>query len=284
MKAYKELVEKVLTEGTLKKNRTGIDSISVTGLSISHDLREGFPLLTTRKIFIRGILVELEAFIKGISSKKWLQERGCNFWNSWANPKKAPYGHDEESKKRMFEENDLGRYYGVQWNSWKGYNGEYHNQIKSIVETLKSDPYSRRMLCSSWNVGDFEEMSLLPCCFAYQVISDGTFLDLVWYQRSSDLARGNPTNLAHHSILLMLFAKEVNLIARKVTGFIGDAHVYVNQVEGLKKQLEYPTLKLPTVEIPNENWKGIFEWTYKDFILKDYIYNKDKIDLGEIAV
>lgn len=284
MKAYKDIVERVLKEGTIKKNRTGIDSISVSGGMIEHDLKDGYPLLTTRKMYVKGILVELEGFLKGISSKKWYVDNGCSYWKPWANPKKVPYGSDEETRKRMLEEDDLGRVYGVQWISWKGYNGKTINQIESIIDTLKKDPTSRRMLCNSWNVGDLEEMCLTPCIFSFQLISDGTFLDLLYYQRSVDLGRGTPTNIFQQSILLSLFAKEASLVPRKVIGLFGDLHIYVNQIEGLKKQLTYPCLKLPSVEIPSENWKGIFEWTYKDFILKDYIYNKDKIDLGEIAV
>lgn len=268
MQQYLNLLNDVLNNGTWKQNRTGIETKYIPAAMIQHDMNKGFPLLTTKKMNLRNIATELEFFIKGESSKEWLKQKGCNIWNPWANPKKVPYANDEETKKKMLAEDDLGRIYGVQWRHWRTKEGEI-DQLKNLIQTLLTNPLDRRMIVNAWNPGELDQMALPPCHFAFECISDGTYLDLNWYQRSSDLPVGVPYDLASYALLLELIAKTTKLIPRYITGFLSDVHIYEDQIELVRMQLERPPLSLPTLILADS--LDIFNWYSEDHILYEYV-------------
>ncbi len=293
---YLGLVAKILSEGVRKENRTGVDTLAIAGAMIEHDMSEGFPLLTTKKMAFKSIKVELEGFIKGIRSKAWFSERGCNIWREWCNPRKVPYGNDAESKAKMAEEDDLGLIYGVQWRDfadpshlaiqyvkdakvpeWNERPVEGVDQLKKIVNTLKTNPNDRRMICSAWNPLALDQMALPPCHLLWQVtVIDGK-LNLAWYQRSVDVPLGLPFNIASYGLLLHLLAKEAGLKEGRLIGFLMDTHIYVNQVDALKEQLGRAPMKLPRLLTGSGNgeygrkWSDIYSWTHHDTILLDYV-------------
>jgi thymidylate synthase len=219
MRAYLDIVEKIIKEGHLEDTRTGIKAYTIAGALFEHDMSKGFPLLTTKKTPFKLVATELEFFINGITDKKWLQDKNNHIWDEWANPKKAPYGHDEASKKKMFEERELGPIYGFQWRHFNApyesydsnYTGKGVDQLKKVVETLKTNPRDRRMIVSAWNPQQFGEMALPPCHYSFQItVVDGK-LNLLWNQRSVDTMLGLPFNIASYAILLHLLAKETGL-------------------------------------------------------------------------
>lgn len=270
MKQYLDILDRILKEGKLKHNRTGVDTLSISGSMIEFDMSTGkFPLLTTKKMGLKNICAELEMFIKGIANKEFLQERNCHIWDEWANPAKVPYGNDEESKRKMLEEKDLGKIYGYQWNN---FNDSGINQLKNVIETLKTNPSDRRMLVSAWNPQQLGEMALPPCHYCFQLLSNDGYVDLLWNQRSSDFPLGVPYDLASYAMLLTLICQQVKMKPGKVIGFFADSHIYVNQIEGVKEQLKRTPLKQPSVKILNAedpNWT-IWDWKYTDFELLDY--------------
>lgn len=269
MRQYLDLLKTILETGTLKHNRTGIDTISAPCQFLRHDMRTGFPLLTTKKMGLKNICAELEMFIQGIASKKFLHDRGCHIWDSWANPAKVPYGHDEETKKRMFEEDDLGECYGYTWNNW---NNTGFNQLKHVIKTLKTDPTDRRMIVTAWNPERLDHMALPPCHYCFQLISDGEYVDLIWNQRSADTLLGVPYDLASYAMLLTLICHQVKMKPRFLAGSFGDAHIYVNHLDQVREQLTRKPYPLPTVKIlntDNPDWT-IWAWKYTDFDLIDY--------------
>lgn len=276
MKPYLDLLKQVFDEGERKPNRTGIDTISLSGAMFRHDMRKGFPLLTTKKMPPRTIFAELEGFIKGIFDKTWYQERKCNIWNGWCNPKIVPYGNDEATKARMAAESDLGPIYGYQW---RNFNGSGVDQLKNAIETLKRDPTDRRMIVSAWNPIQLPEMALPPCHFCFHLLSDGKFFDLCWSQRSVDTFLGLPFNIASYAMLLTLIAKEVRMTPRYLVGHLDDVHIYENHFEQAKEQLSRQPFELPTIEILNSDGDGwsIFDWKYTDFRLNNYRHH-DKIE------
>jgi thymidylate synthase len=290
MRAYLDIVDKILKEGVLCPNRTGISAFTIAGAIFEHDMANGFPLLTTKKIPFKLIASELEFFIKGITDKKWLQKRGNHIWDEWAKPQLAPYGHDEESKKRMREERDLGPVYGFEWRHFNApyenyqtdYKGKGIDQLKKVVETLKSNPRDRRMIVSAWNPIQFEEMALPPCHYAFQVtVIDGK-VNLLWNQRSVDTMVGLPFNIASYALLLHLLAKEAGLKEGKLVGFLADVHIYENHIEGVREQISRDPEKFPLPKIETENWKSIFDWSFEDTKIESY-QSYDKINF-EIAV
>ena len=276
MKAYLEIVENILNNGVLKKSRTGVDAITIPGIMFEHDMSEGFPLLTTKNVPFRLIASELEFFIKGITDKNWLIEKDNHIWDDWCSQKKVPYGHDEETKKKMKEERDLGPIYGWQWRNFgakydsfdKKPIGNGVDQLKNIVEMLKKDPNDRRMIVSAWNPVDLKEMALPPCHYCFQVIVVDGKLSLIWNQRSIDSALGLPFNIASYALLLHLLAKEAGLKEGRLVGFLADTHIYTNQVEGIKEQLKRKPFKLPSIR--TNNFKSIFDWKYTDTEIIDY--------------
>ena len=261
-KTFLENLELILTKGYKKEDRTGTGTISFPGVMIRHDMSDGYPLLTLRKVPFKSAAIELEGFIKGITSKQWYKERGCNYWNQWCNPQQVAYGTDDDTKKKMEECDDLGKIYGYQWRNFKGV-----DQLKNIVNTLKKDTNNRRMVCSAWAPDQLNEMALPPCHFAWQVnVTDGK-LNLFYYMRSVDFVLGNDLNT--YGLLLHLLAKESNLKEGMLVGFFADAHIYNNHLDGIKELLNRnATGKLPTIK--TDNFKSIYDWQYSDTILLDY--------------
>jgi len=270
MKQYLDILGRILKEGKLKHNRTGVDTLSISGSMIEFDMSTGkFPLLTTKKMGLKNICAELEMFIKGIANKEFLKERNCHIWDEWANPAKVPYGNDEATKAKMAAENDLGKIYGYQWNN---FNDSGINQLKNVIHTLQTNPNDRRMLVSAWNPQQLDQMALPPCHYCFQLLSNEGYVDLLWNQRSSDFPLGVPYDLASYAMLLTLICKQVKMKPGKVIGFFADSHIYVNQIDGVKEQLQREPMTPPSVEILNAddpNWT-IWDWKYTDFELKDY--------------
>ena len=268
MKAYLEIVRRILAEGERKESRTGIDTIAIAGAMFEHDMAKGFPLLTTKKTPFRLVATELEFFIKGITDKKWLQDRNNHIWDEWANPQKAPYGHDAESKKRMMEERDLGPIYGFQWRHFGAayvdcatdYTGQGVDQLQRIVDTLRSNPHDRRMIVNAWNPLQLEQQGLPPCHFVFQVtVIDGK-LNLLWNQRSVDVPLGLPFNIASYGLLLHLLAKQAGLREGRLIGFLSDTHIYVNQVDGIREQLARDPDRYPLPRLVTDPFTSIWDW------------------------
>ncbi len=276
MEAYLNIVKRILNEGTEKENRTGVNTLAIAGAMFEHDMSQGFPLLTTKKVPFRLVASELEFFIKGITDKEWLRSRNNHIWDEWCSPEKVPYGHDEETKRKMIEERELGPIYGWQWRNFGAqYNthtvspsGEGVDQLEKLVEMLKKNPTDRRMIVSAWNPVDFHRMALPPCHYSFQVTVIGDKLNLLWNQRSVDTALGLPFNIASYALLLHLLAKEANLKEGKLVGFLADTHVYINHLEKLKEQLSRETKPLP--KITTDNFTSIFNWKYEDSKIENY--------------
>ncbi|MFH1287016.1 MAG: thymidylate synthase [Candidatus Magasanikbacteria bacterium] len=268
MKQYLDIVQHILDNGIKKTDRTGTGTIAVAGAMFEHNMETGFPLLTTKKMPFKMIATELEFFIKGITDKEWLKERGCHIWDEWCSPNKVPYGHDEETKKKMMEEQDLGPIYGFQWRHFNApyesydtdYTGKGVDQLKYIVEKLKTDPSDRRMIVSAWNPSMMHEMALPPCHYNFQVtVLDGK-LNLLWSQRSVDTMLGLPFNIASYALLLHLLAKEAGLGEGKLVGFLGDVHIYSNHLDGAKEQLSRDPNLYPLCKLETEHFTNIFDW------------------------
>ena len=296
MKAYLDILNKILISpySVHKKTRTGVDTLSLSGVQFEHDMRQGFPLLTTKKMGIKSISAELEFFIKGLSDKKWLQERGCTIWDEWANPVKIkqhmnsiPAIAEHRVKDKILElqkeESDLGRIYGVQWRQWKTGNSipeinndyrianlipMYFDQFEDVIKRAKKNPLDRRLLVTAWRPDELDEMALPPCHYAWQILSDGKYLDLIWVQRSIDTFLGLPYNIASYGILLTLLALELNLTPRRLVGQLADTHIYQNHMQQAKLQLSREPYMLPKIEILN--FKSIFDWQYTDIKLNNY--------------
>lgn len=311
MKAYLDILRKIKEEGVLKENRTGVDTISITGAMFEHDMREGFPLQTTKKMGLKTISTEAVFFLQGLNDKQYLKDRGCHIWDQWANPNKVPYGTDDQSKELMEKENDLGEIYGVQW---RGFNRDTEadiaekaelyvalkalmadslnnksgvtsaaqkeliqkhidsyctpyrgiDQLKNVIDKLKTNPFDRRMIVTAWNPAKLDQMALPPCHYAFQILSDGKHVDLLWGQRSVDTPLGLPFNIASYGLILELIARHVGMIPRKLIGFLADVHYYVNQQEGVDILLSRTPGKLPKLVLP-EN-VDIFTWEVPDKI------------------
>ena len=255
MEAYLDIVRQILQNGVKKENRTGIDTLALSGMKFEHDMTDGFPLLTTKKVPFRLISSELEFFIQGLTDKRWLQERNNHIWDEWCNPEKVRYGKDEETKQKMKEERDLGPIYGFQWRhfgaEYKGPDANYlfkgTDQLAELVDTLKTNPHDRRMIVSAWNPLQLHQMALPPCHYSFQVTVISDKLNLMWNQRSVDTMLGLPFNIASYATLLHLLAKEGKFQEGKLTGFLGDTHIYVNHREGAEEQLIRKPYDLPQI-------------------------------------
>lgn len=278
MKAYLDIVTHILTHGALKENRTGQDTFAVAGMMFEHDMQKGFPLLTTKKVPFGLIKTELEFFIKSITDKQWLIDRKNHIWDEWCNPKKVGYGHDVETRKKMMEERDLGAIYGFQWRhfgaQYKGVNTDYTgqgvDQLQDVVNMLKTDPASRRMLVSAWNPAALGEMALPPCHYGFQVTVIDNKLNLMWNQRSVDTMLGLPFNIASYGLLLHLLAKESGFEEGQLIGFLGDVHIYANHIEGAREQVERDPNRYPQPAIETKNFTSIFDWSNKDTEITNY--------------
>ncbi len=276
MKAYLDIVRRILDTGEIKHNRTGIDAATVPGAMLEHDMSEGFPLLTTKNVVFRLVASELEFFIKGITDKNWLQERNNHIWDDWCSPEKVAYGHDEETLQRMAAERELGPIYGWQWRNFgadytthdTAAEGSGIDQLQNVIDKLKTDPDDRRMIVSAWNPVDFHRMALPPCHYCFQVTVIGNKLNLLWNQRSVDVALGLPFNIASYALLLHLIAREAGLEEGRLVGFLADTHIYVNHFEGMKEQLTRTPRPLPSIR--TERFTSLFDWCYEDSVIEDY--------------
>lgn len=252
MKQYQELLQRILTEGHQKGDRTGTGTLSVFGHQMRFDLSEGFPLLTTKKLHLKSIIHELLWFLNGDTNVKYLQENGVRIWNEWAD-----------------ETGDLGHIYGYQWRSWPDYSGGHIDQISEVVRQIKEDPNSRRMIVSAWNVADLDKMNLPPCHLLFQFyVADGK-LSLQLYQRSADTFLGVPFNIASYALLLQMMAQVCHLQPGEFIHTTGDTHLYLNHLEQARLQLERTPRPLPRMVI-NPDVKSIFDFHFDDFSLEDY--------------
>jgi thymidylate synthase len=277
MKKYLEIVDNVLTNGVFKSDRTGTGCISVAGQFFEHDMSEGYPLLTTKRVPFNLVASELEFFIRGFTDKQWLIDRNNHIWDEWCSPDKVPYGHDPETLQAMKDERDLGPLYGFQWRHYNGKYTDYNDnsisfssnpietgvdQLWNLVKMLKTNPDDRRMLVVAWNPMMNNRMALPPCHWAFQVTVTGGKLNLMWNQRSCDLFLGIPLNIASYALLLHLLAKESGLGEGRLCGFLGDTHIYSTHTEQVKNQLLRIPYELPTIQTPN--FTSIFDWKYTD--------------------
>ena len=252
MRQYLDLLDRILSEGAEKTDRTGTGTISVFGHQMRFDLQAGFSLLTPKKLHLKSIIYELLWFLKGDTNVKYLQDHGVKIWNEWADA-----------------DGDLGHIYGYQWRSWPDYNGGHIDQIKEVVETIKNNPDSRRMLVSAWNVADINNMNLPPCHILFQFyVADGK-LSLQLYQRSADIFLGVPFNIASYALLLQMMAQVTGLKAGDFIHTLGDAHIYLNHLEQVKLQLTRAPRALPQMKI-NPEVKDIFDFKFNDFELINY--------------
>ena len=264
--SYLEILRKILNEGIICNNRTGIDTIAIPHVVFQHDMSSGFPLLTTKKMHFNSIKVELEFFIKGLHDKKWLKDRNCNIWNEWCTPDLIPNGLSIEARKEyQLKENELGPIYGVQW---RDFNNQGYDQLKKIIDTLKENPDDRRMVCSAWNPLQIKSMALPPCHFVWVVTKIGNKIHLSFHMRSVDTFLGLPFNIASYALLLHLLAKQSGFEAGIVTGYLDNVHIYMNHIDAVKKQIERTPFDYP--KIVTENFTSIFDWSYADTNLKDY--------------
>jgi len=252
MKQYLDLLDRILREGVQKGDRTGTGTLSVFGHQMRFNLEEGFPLLTTKKLHLKSIIYELLWFLQGNTNVHWLQERGVRIWNEWAD-----------------ENGELGPVYGHQWRSWPDYDGGSIDQIKIILDQLKNNPNSRRMLVSAWNVAEVNKMALPPCHTMFQFyVADGK-LSLQLYQRSADTFLGVPFNIASYALLCMMVAQVCGLKPGDFIHTTGDTHLYLNHLEQARLQLTREPRKLPVMRI-NPDVKDLFSFQYEDFQLEGY--------------
>lgn len=286
---YLAIVKRIINQGEWKDNRTGVRTKAIAGAMFEHDMSDGFPLLTTKKMPFKSVASELEFFIKGITDKRWLQERNNHIWDEWANPTKAPYGHTEEAKRMMREERDLGPIYGFQWRHFNGdyvahdsdYSGKGVDQLKRVVEKLKSDPNDRRMIVMAWNPQQLHMMGLPPCHYGFQVTVIGGRLNLLWNQRSVDTMLGLPFNIASYALMLHLLAREAKLKEGRLVGFLADVHIYENHMEGAKEQLGREVGRYPAPKITTEKFTSIFDWQSPDTAIEGYqSYPAIKFDIA----
>jgi len=252
MKQYIDLLERVLREGVNKNDRTGVGTISIFGHQMSFDLDDGFPLLTTKKLHLKSIIHELLWFLRGETDVSYLQENGVRIWNEWAD-----------------KDGDLGHIYGYQWRSWPDYDGGHIDQIREAVRMIRENPDSRRIIVSSWNVGDLKNMNLPPCHAFFQFYVAKGRLSLQLYQRSADIFLGVPFNIASYALLLMMVAQVTGLQAGNFIHTLGDAHIYLNHIDQVRIQMRREPRPLPKMLI-NPEVSDIFGFKYEDFVLTDY--------------
>ncbi len=276
MRAYLDIVQRVLEQGVKKSNRTGVDALTLPGTLFEHDMAQGFPLLTTKSVPFRLVASELEFFLRGITDKDWLRSRDNHIWDEWCSPERVAYAHDPETRDRMQKERELGPIYGWQW---RHFGAEYTthdqpprgtgiDQLRILVDRLLVDPDDRRMLVSAWNPVDFPRMALPPCHYAFQVTVVSGKLNLLWNQRSVDVALGLPFNISSYGLLLHLLARQANLQEGRLVGFLADTHVYVSHRAGLEEQLGREPFPLPRLITPQ--FSDLFDWQYQDSRVEGY--------------
>ena len=255
MRQYHKLLKHVLENGTDKNDRTGTGTRSVFGYQMRFDLSKGFPLLTTKKIHLKSIIYELLWFLKGETNISYLKENGVSIWDEWAD------GNGE-----------LGPVYGYQWRSWPGRNGETIDQISGLIDQIKTNPDSRRLIVTAWNPSDVEKMALPPCHCLFQFYVSNGKISCQLYQRSADIFLGVPFNIASYALLTMMIAKILKLELGEFVHTFGDAHLYSNHFDQAKEQLERDFKELPKMKIIS-NPESIFDFEFEDFVLEDYIFH-----------
>jgi thymidylate synthase len=261
---YLNLLDYVMTNGTRKEDRTGTGTVSTFGYQMRFDLNEGFPLLTTKKLHTKSILHELLWFLKGDTNIKYLTDNGVKIWNEWAD-----------------ENGELGPVYGSQWRSWPTPDGNHIDQISQVVDSIKTNPNSRRHIVSAWNVGELEKMALPPCHLLFQFYVNNNKLSCQLYQRSADIFLGVPFNIASYSFLTEMIAQATNLQPGEFIHTLGDAHIYLNHLEQVETQLKREPRPLPQLKM-NPSVKDIFDFKFEDFKIKNY--NPHPHIKGEISV
>lgn len=252
MESYLQLLRHVMESGADKSDRTGTGTRSIFGHQLRFDLSTGFPLVTTKKVHLKSVIYELLWFLKGDANIKYLKEHGVSIWDEWADAS-----------------GNLGPVYGYQWRSWPDYNGGHIDQIKQVIQTLKNNPDSRRIIVSAWNVAQINEMALAPChCMFQFYVAEGK-LSCQLYQRSADLFLGVPFNIASYALLTLMMAQVCDLQPGDFVHTFGDAHIYKNHFEQVELQLSRTPRPLPTMKL-NPNVKDLFDFTYEDFTLENY--------------
>ncbi|NBO48597.1 MAG: thymidylate synthase [Chitinophagia bacterium] len=252
MQQYQDLIKHILENGTDKSDRTGTGTRSVFGYQMRFNLAEGFPMVTTKKLHLRSIIHELLWFLKGETNIRYLKENGVSIWDEWAD-----------------EKGELGPVYGKQWRSWEGVDGKTHDQIVELIDQIKKNPDSRRLIVSAWNVGELSKMALMPCHTIFQFyVADGK-LSCQLYQRSADVFLGVPFNIASYALLTMMVAQVCDLKLGDFVHSFGDVHLYKNHFDQANLQLTRTPFPLPTMKI-NPAVKDIFGFTFEDFELMNY--------------
>ena len=252
MKTYLNLLEQILNDGVQKDDRTGTGTLSVFGQQMRFDLSEGFPLLTTKKLHMKSIIYELLWFLKGDTNVRYLQEHGVRIWNEWAD-----------------ENGELGPVYGHQWRSWPDYDGGVIDQIEYVLNQIRTNPNSRRIIVSAWNVAEVNKMALPPCHTLFQFYVVNGKLSLQLYQRSADTFLGVPFNIASYALLCMMIAQVTGLEPGEFIHTTGDTHLYLNHLEQARLQLTREPRPLPTMKL-NPDVKSLFDFKYEDFVLENY--------------
>ncbi|MGB0648027.1 MAG: thymidylate synthase [Bradymonadia bacterium] len=252
MKTYLNLLDRVLSDGTERVDRTGTGTLSLFGAQMRYNLNEGFPAVTTKKLQFKSMVYELLWFLRGDTNVKWLQENNVRIWDAWAQ-----------------DDGSLGPVYGAQWRSWTGANGETYDQVASVIEQIKVNPTSRRLIVNAWNVGALNQMQLPPCHLLFQFYVANNQLSCQLYQRSADLFLGVPFNIASYALLTHMIAQVTGLGVGDFVHTIGDAHIYLNHVEQVKVQLARSPKPLPTLKL-NPEITSIDDFKYEDIWLENY--------------
>ena len=252
MRPYLDLLRHVLEHGTEKSDRTGTGTISVFGAQLRFDLEAGFPLVTTKKVHLKSIIHELLWFLKGDTNVRYLQDNGVSIWNEWARA-----------------DGELGPVYGHQWRSWPAADGRHIDQISQVLEQLRKNPDSRRMIVSAWNVADLDKMALMPCHAFFQFYVAGGKLSCQLYQRSADMFLGVPFNIASYALLTLMIAQVCGLKPGDFVHTFGDTHIYLNHLDQVKEQLSREPRPLPVMKL-NPEVKDLFAFKYEDFTLEGY--------------
>jgi thymidylate synthase len=252
VRSYLDLMQHVLDHGVEKSDRTGTGTRSIFGAQLRFDLSRGFPLLTTKKLHLRSIVHELLWFLRGETNTRYLKEHGVSIWDEWADPN-----------------GDLGPVYGYQWRSWPAPDGRHIDQIAQVLAQLRTNPDSRRMIVSAWNVADLDRMALMPCHALFQFYVAGGKLSCQLYQRSADIFLGVPFNIASYALLTMMVAQVSELQVGDFVHTFGDTHLYTNHFDQAREQLTRPPRPLPTMRL-NPDVKDLFAFTFEDFVLEGY--------------
>ena len=252
MRQYLDLMQHVLANGTKKSDRTGTGTLSVFGAQLRFDLAAGFPLLTTKKVHLKSILHELLWFLKGETNVKYLKENGVSIWDEWADG-----------------DGNLGPVYGYQWRSWPAPDGRHIDQVSQVLDQIRKNPDSRRMIVSAWNVADLDKMALMPCHAFFQFYVADRKLSCQLYQRSADIFLGVPFNIASYAALTMMVAQVCDLKLGDFVHTFGDTHLYMNHLEQAREQLSRLPRKIPTLRLKSAV-KNLFDFKYEDFTLENY--------------